>query len=314
MTHFQCDYCSFINLKGREPQGKEASDKLLLKLIRRANLDAFWSVEVFTVESNRKEFDKASRCLEFVGVWKEGVMPVMGPAPIKDEYGMGQAISMLVQSLDRGQNKRHVQYDTVRKMKSMYSNLWHAILHALSRTTAVRGMTKTIQSASPTNTDWFERFMKGMHRRTGDCSRPDQAISIELLLEFHRRLEEELQDARAKKDKPREREVILLGAFSTIGFAAGLRGEETVLTDLGGLRWYWKEAMTHSTPHVPLALRGRFKGELGEQWHYMPLALTSASGIEIEFWISTMVIWYEQQGITSGRAFLDTEGALSIRI
>jgi hypothetical protein len=158
------------------------------------------------------------------------------------------------------------------------------------------------------------RLVRALHERYAQANRQlfetQPAISIELLLlEFHRRLKEELQDARAKKDKPREREVILLGAFSTIGFAAGLRGEEIVLTNLGGLRRYWKEAMTHSTPHVPLALRGRFKGELREQWHYMPLALTSASGIEIEFWISTMVIWYEQQGITSGRAFVDTEGS-----
>jgi hypothetical protein len=89
-------------------------DELLLKFIRRANLDAFWSVEVFTVESNRKEFDKASRCLEFVGLSKEDVMPAMGPAPIKDEYGMGEAVSMLVRSLDQGRNERYVQYDRAR--------------------------------------------------------------------------------------------------------------------------------------------------------------------------------------------------------
>jgi len=43
VTLFQCDTCHFRNLMGRDPIANLAPDVRVLKLIRRANLDALWS-------------------------------------------------------------------------------------------------------------------------------------------------------------------------------------------------------------------------------------------------------------------------------
>ena len=42
VTPFQCELCHFHNIMERDPQDNLASDVRLLKLFRRASLDAFW--------------------------------------------------------------------------------------------------------------------------------------------------------------------------------------------------------------------------------------------------------------------------------
>jgi len=46
----------------------------------------------------------------------------------------------------------------------------------------MRGTTKLITSTCPTNGEWFERLMLGYHKRAGDVSGPDLAISIEVMV------------------------------------------------------------------------------------------------------------------------------------
>lgn len=307
-TRFQCDECHFINLKKRIPSAGSGEDMLLLKYIRRANLDSLWSLEPATVASNRGEFARAKMCLDFVGLDLETSLPSMGPARCRDEQGMAMAVALLVRSLDPGHNETTVQFDTTRKMRSMFGSMWHASKEASSSSVAVQGQTKLTQSDSPTNGEWFSKFMKGFHKRVGDKSNPDRAISIEVMLELHRRLKIELSEALEAKDAEGIRDAIMLGAFTTFGYCGGLRGEEIMIADLGGMNQHWKEARSHSTPHVPLALRGRFKGETGEQWHYMPLADRTASGLDILYWASALRDYYGCQGVVTGPAFRDALG------
>ena len=51
MTQFVCELCVFCILKGREPNGRE-SDTLLLEVIVRVTLDAFWNQARNTVSRN----------------------------------------------------------------------------------------------------------------------------------------------------------------------------------------------------------------------------------------------------------------------
>jgi hypothetical protein len=51
LTPFQCDLCHFRNLLSRDPVIGLPQDVRLVKLIRRANLDALWSREPGTVRS-----------------------------------------------------------------------------------------------------------------------------------------------------------------------------------------------------------------------------------------------------------------------
>jgi hypothetical protein len=60
---FQCELCLFRNFQGRSPlfgEGK-LSDVVLLRSLRRANLDAFWSRKPTTVSQN---LGKVNRILQ----------------------------------------------------------------------------------------------------------------------------------------------------------------------------------------------------------------------------------------------------------
>ena len=63
MAPFQCDNCWFFNLCKREPCKFKRDDTKLLNLIRRANLDMFWSREASTVQEN------LSRVKEIIRRW-----------------------------------------------------------------------------------------------------------------------------------------------------------------------------------------------------------------------------------------------------
>ena len=120
MIPFQCDLCHFRNLKGLNPRAN-AEDFLLLKTIRRASLDAFWSREPSTVESNRRQGMKIERVSEELGL--SSILPMMGPFPVQDSQGMGIAVCTLKRSLDKGRYQSTLQYESVRKMRSSYSNI-----------------------------------------------------------------------------------------------------------------------------------------------------------------------------------------------
>jgi hypothetical protein len=53
-------------------------------------------------------------------------VPMLGPWPVEDKFGMGAAIVLLKHSLDPGVTETTVHYNTVRKMKSAFVNLYHA--------------------------------------------------------------------------------------------------------------------------------------------------------------------------------------------
>ena len=92
---FQCDLCHHLNIKGRLPAEGDHTDELLLKCIRRVNLDSLWARERSTVQANwlegiryvkvQSSFDLGSSCL-----------PQQGPYPIADEWGVQVACGMML--------------------------------------------------------------------------------------------------------------------------------------------------------------------------------------------------------------------------
>ena len=123
ITAFQCDKCWFRNLKGRDPN-QHCTDEILLMTIRRANLDAMWSLEPATIENNAREIKRGVRESKLVGL--RPPYPPLGPWEVGDTIGFGLAIQMLLRSLDNGRRSDYVQYDTVRKLVSAYANCYHA--------------------------------------------------------------------------------------------------------------------------------------------------------------------------------------------
>ncbi|KAL7578709.1 hypothetical protein ACA910_015948 [Epithemia clementina (nom. ined.)] len=124
MCPFQCNNCSFFNLKKRYPdESNFVKDKLLLSCIRRANLDAFWARERSTVTKNRVKMLGLIEAAKFLGI--EDPLPQRGPFPVEDTLGMSTACAMLMKTLRQGQNTTQIQFETTRKVRSTVSNFVH---------------------------------------------------------------------------------------------------------------------------------------------------------------------------------------------
>ena len=93
MTPFECDGCVFRKIRGMRPVSKRQQDQFLLELIRRANLDAFWSRARSTVAQN---LSKTKLMLEFSkNVGLGGPFLSYGPAPCEDHCGYELAVDTL---------------------------------------------------------------------------------------------------------------------------------------------------------------------------------------------------------------------------
>ena len=67
----------------------------------------------------------------------------MGPFHVRDTQGIGLAVVMLLRSLDRGRHQSTLQFESVRKMRSSFSNIWHASSHTLTTSVMARDKKKT---------------------------------------------------------------------------------------------------------------------------------------------------------------------------
>ena len=176
---FQCDLCHYRNLKGMDPIGVKADD-ILLRTIKRANLDIFCSREPGTVSATRNGSLKLAEIRMRLGL--DNMLPVMGPFLLKDNLGMGLAVGMLIRSLDKGRYQSTLQFESVRKMRSVFSNMWHASKFTLTTSVMANDIRKTYVTSCPSYSLWFERFIVGMHKRMGDVVHQDKALTLEVLL------------------------------------------------------------------------------------------------------------------------------------
>lgn len=306
MCPFQCDECHFLNLMARKPIEGKAEDIRLLGAIRRANLDALWSREPLTVSKNLQEARRAIRIRESLGLPNSKPFGPMGPFPLDDTFGMAEAVILLERSTDKGKNAGTIQFQTMRKMRSMFNNIWHASARGQSPMVMAKEKNKLTVMESRTHCEFFERFIRGSHKRMGDIVKPDMALSLPILHEIIRMIEADWSECM----EDREREPLALEAsFYLIAFCAGLRGEEVPLCDITGMRKWWKDGDIRGvTPHATVALLGRIKGETGEKYHLMPLAAETRSGLQPRLWIGRALGLLEKRGIMRGPLFQTASG------
>lgn len=220
---------------------------------------------------------------------------------------MGAAIVTLQLSLNPGKNDKTVQFGTIRKFRSAHSNAYHASVEGQDAMVMAKDTRKMTATRYPTYGTWFETFMKGCHKRMVEVVKPDQALSTSILLVILSILEEEWQQF------PHQRFAISLeGAFYVIGFCSASRGEELPLMDLCGTLKHWDQSITSVPPHIVVAILGRFKGEIGESYHLLPIVTNTSSGINNELWIGRLLNEYRSRGIMSG-PLLRTKDGLKIR-
>ena len=136
-----------------------------MALLRRVNLDLFWSRESSTITGN---FGKVKKVMD---LWSDrnnhGPLPAITPWEEADTMGMSTAISMLEHSLDMGRLADYVQFDPCRKIRSTMSNTYNA--SALGN--RGRLMFKSTTGAmfhlqdDPLQSVFMERFVRGMKAR-----------------------------------------------------------------------------------------------------------------------------------------------------
>lgn len=133
MLPFQCDMCHFVNIQYRLPVRGRQADDLLLMVIRRANLDSFWVRERSTIRSNFSEAKRSVK-IKTMFMMEHRILLQLGPFPLKDIWGVGEAACFLWRTLDPGKNSKRVQFGTARKYRTFESTYAHASMGGLGAT------------------------------------------------------------------------------------------------------------------------------------------------------------------------------------
>jgi hypothetical protein len=142
--------------------------------------------------------------------------------------------------------------------------MYHASArHQQGMAVMAQNTTKIWVTDCPSYSYWFERFMRGVHKRMGEEVRSDFALSIRVLHKMLGHLDHEWNESRLAVKR---KEVVEIACFLVLSFCLGLRGEEVVKMDIAGFLTYFAAGKEHPEfPHVMVPLLGRFKGETGER-------------------------------------------------
>lgn len=289
---FQCDACWFCNLKGRTPRENSLADNWLLAFIRRVNLDAMWAREKGTVAQTYYSVTKMIRLDRELGLTPK--LPSRGPWPLSDPIGFQVALQIIKASTERGRNDaEYQQYDSIRKLRSGFANTYESGLVGTSEAQVLvgdKGRSYRV-TASPTNSAFFARFMRGLEKRMGKVVKTDLGLAVEVCKAALNELERDLVE-----DELRRREIVMLGSYLAISYGYALRGNEGFMTEASDLIRYIKRGREHKFPHVTVPLLGRFKGETNERTHCVILANESTSGLKFRFWVEQLVALLTSEG------------------
>ncbi len=305
VTAFQCHFCLFWLLARQVPNPANHRDEWLMCCLVRANLDAFWGRAPSTIVANRRNLDQLMKLWSEVGLAPDLLLPALGPYPDDDVQGVAVAVAMLVKSTKPGRhNESYTQFETMRKLRAAYSNMFHASARSNIDTLMLgRDMTKSFLTTCPTKSNWFERFSSGCLQRMGQEVKQDLVVSIQVMLAFQEELERKWREEQLTKQRI---QLAMIGAYSLIAFGGSFRGHEVFLVDTFGLvKYAQKRLVERGQEFVIVPLLGRNKTENADRYHRTPLALQSASGLEFGRWVSRLADAKKMQGLSHGPAFSD---------
>lgn len=198
--------------------------------MRRANLDALWALEPSTVEANRRQHKHSIRANDAFGVdhkWDRlsGSQRVGGAHPVEDTWGMYEACSILLRSMDPGRTSAHIQHDTMRKLRSHYSNRFKAYANLdmilMSEELGASFLTSDVRFGL-----WSKRFSQGIHSRMGDNPRPNSLVTVDEIQCIQTLLEDDWKLSIAAGNVNAQLTVATNAVTYISGFVGGLRGEE----------------------------------------------------------------------------------------
>jgi hypothetical protein len=238
----------------------------------------------------------------------DSISPPLGPFPLKDTFGIKVVMVLLKRTLDPGKNDKYIQFSTARKIRSAFSNVYHASKELSEVVVMAYKLNKTYQTKCPTYGYWFEKFMLGMHKRMGDIVNSDYAVSKEIVIGLLR----DLEDDWSNTDSDDERfEATRMDMLVLCRYLCGLRGEEVMKVDIAGfLKYLDAGAEDLARPHAIIALLERLKSEIGERYHMQVMARTTASGMDAGTWCDRMGTLLVKKRRTNGFMFGDKNGRI----
>jgi hypothetical protein len=306
LVSFECDTCIFRKLYFRNADLRNNRDVFSLACIRRINLDAFWSRARATVDSNAAKVREGMRLSSLLGLSGPYLDP--GPLPLDDHCGYEVALQMVACSLEGGRySESYKQWDTIRKLRSSFSNQVRASRAANSHTLTLaddRGTSYQRIALDPCGSLWFQRFMLGCKKRMGQDWRPNQAISIEIVHELLNRCEQRATRSMVRHEVHRW---VLAGAYFCVCFVLSLRSPEGLMADLEGLVKF----LPRESDNVVIPLLGRFKGEHHAKQHLLLSKGVTGSGIQVRLWMKRVVAVHREMNRGSGPAFVNQAGQQS---
>lgn len=309
---FECDYCSFFRLLGREPFRDDFVDSSLLVYIRRANLDAFWSRRPGTVYGLTNLFAEQ---VEIGENFRFQMFKPHGPFSRGYESGLREAIGILWRSQRPGRHEAKLKFSAVRKARAMFTDVFGASAAGVEGTLVWRSdKTRFAATEAPTDSAWFVRFMAGFKVRVGERRKQDAAIPVEAVKAMQALHEEEWADAMDSGNALEQRRIAENASFFLLLFCGSLRGFEGPKVGLTDLRRQivapGSARARQYTPHIGLPLTGRFKARSQQQQSILiPIAYETASGLQPGVWVERLVqVLADNFHITTGWAFQDSDG------
>ena len=136
---------------------------------------------------------------------------------MKDTFGYAVPITMVLKSRDHGRYASYQQYNTIRKSKSGYTNVYRVVSLAGCQDHHTIGgdSLKVFLSQCPAHSTWFEHFTHGCLSRMGQEIHQDTAISLPVMQALLADLE---QEGAATNQPIEHQHLASIGAFCCIAF------------------------------------------------------------------------------------------------
>jgi hypothetical protein len=198
------------------------------------------------------------------------------------------------------------QYDTIRKVRTAFSNFSRSSTQANISVTAFsddKGKADRLVY-DPVSSYWFGKFFLGCRRRMGQDWRPNLALSTELIVGMLDKVNERAADD-SQLSLEEKHDWIVFGTYVMVTYVLSLRGPEGLLVDLDGLRRNMNK-WTHN--YLIVALRGKVKGEHMDRCHLLPCCVLTSSGIEVR--VTRLVNIKQLTGQVNGPAISDSHGKI----
>jgi hypothetical protein len=239
--------------------------------------------------------------------------------PLDDIVGMSLAIEMLMYSQSvAGHIKDHIQFDTMRKLRSTFSRSWDSSPIGVTEGAAFsRGTGKVRMTSCPSQSQWFTDFLLGAQDRMGYDTKKQLPLQLKAIVKMLELVRQDLDEREAAESAL----LLRFGALVAILTAGSLRGHEGFYLDIAATKAHLEDGKQGvlpekfskqrilsedevlALPTVCICLMGKFKGETGERYHSIILANETMSGLTTRWWVESLMALCDSEGRTKGFAF-----------